>query len=307
MPDIINVNKKTEAAAKVIADMKKMAKGNAKEMKLVAQQEARFLQLQQQQAKMCFANAKSMNQLQSMDTASFKTYAANSFGTESKVTIEELQSKNVSMDDMKKALSTDGNTTVKTETTPVPANDAFSTSFPNSTILSWWQVALFAANPATSFLFAPWSPYKLFAISSGHSIGIGVNGSAGAGGGFTLGAGLVYLPTGEIAIYGGASVNLGFFASISGTLAFTHVFGGKSTFSGSAIGIFAGGGELVVGQGTILFATSLPVKVIGYVLEVGIGAGLSPFEVGANLGATGVLDKAKEDQIKEYIRRKISG
>lgn len=307
MPNIISANKKAEAAAKVIAEMKILAKGNAKEMKLVGQQEARFIQLQQQQAKMCFANAKSMTQIQSMDTASFKTYVADSFGAETKDTVDTLQSKNVSMEDMKLALSTDGGAAVQTVTTAVPDNDAFSTSFPNSSILAWWQVALFATHPMTTFLFAPWSPYKLFAQATGHSIGIGVNGSAGAGGGFTLGAGLVFLPTGEIAVYGGASVNLGFFASISGTVAFTHVFGGKNTFSGSAIGIFAGGGELVVGQGTVLFATSLPVKVIGYVLELGIGAGLSPFEFGANLGATGVLDKEAEDQIKEYVRRKISG
>ncbi len=307
MPDIISVNKKAEAAAKVIAEMKTLAKGNAKEMKLVGQQEARFLQLQQQQAKMCFANAKSIAQIQSMDTAGFKTYVADSFGTQTKETVEELQSKKVSMEDMKFALSTDGGAPVKTATTAVPNNDAFSTSFPNSSILAWWQVSLFAANPMTSFLFASWSPYKLFAQATGHSIGIGVNGSAGAGGGFTFGTGLVYLPTGEIAVYGGVSVNLGFFASIAGTVAFTHVFGGINTFSGSAIGIFAGGGELIVGQGTILFATSLPVKVIGYVLELGIGAGLSPFEFGANLGATGVLDRATEDRLKEYVRRKISG
>ena len=273
MPNIISINTKAEAAAKVIAEMKILAKGNAKEMKLVGQQEARFLQIQQQQAKMCFANAKSINQIQNMDTAGFKTYVTDSFGAQAKETVEELQSKDVSMEDIKFALSIDGGAAVQTVTTAVPTNDAFSISFPNLSILDWWQVKLFAVNPVTSLLFAAWSPYKMLAQATGHSIGIGVNGSAGAGGGFTLGAGLVYLPTGEIAMYGGASVNLGFFASISGTVAVTHVFGGIDTFSGSAIGVFVGGGELVVGQGTVLFATSLPVKIIGYVLELASGQG----------------------------------
>lgn len=295
-------------AAKLIAEMKVMVKDNPAALKELSKKEARYLQLQQKAAKQCLVNAKSYNKLQQMDGSAFKAYAKQTFGEETQSTIEQLQNQNVSLDDMKAVLSTSGAPqTPKTPVVDSSGGDAFDVSFPNISVLPLWQVTLLAANPATTALFGPVAPFKLLAKATGHSFGLGINGSAGAGGGFTLGGGLVYLPNGDIGIYGGVSVNIGFFASISGTIAVTHVFGGINSFSGSAIGIFAGGGELIVGQGTILFATSLPVKVLGYVIEVGIGAGLSPFEVGANLGATGVIRQDQIDYFTELIRKKIGG
>lgn len=153
------------------------------------------------------------------------------------------------------------------------------------------------------FLLGNASPLKILAVKNGVSIGIGNNASVGVGAGASLGSGIVYLPDGTIGVYGGTSVSIGFFVSVAFTATATIIFGGLDNFKGKAIGVFLGGGEAIVGQGTIYFPLKLPVEPIGFSIDIGLGAGVSPIEGGISVGSTGLF---MDPEIEKEVKKRVS-
>lgn len=117
------------------------------------------------------------------------------------------------------------------------------------------------------------------------TIGIGPSISGGLAGGASFGAGMLFTPDNKIGFYGSAGVVLGAIASISGNLQATVIKGPVKNFGGAAtlVGVSIDTG---VGAGIGAHAIMANGKFIGVTGEVGVTAGLSPFEAFAEFQYT---------------------
>ncbi len=103
----------------------------------------------------------------------------------------------------------------------------------------------------------------------------------------TFGWGIYFGPAGEVGGYGAASSKFGVeVVDLSATVALTVIFGGPEKLGGNALAVGgAGGPKPVVLGGSILLTTDAR-KILGFVMEVGLGVGLLPFEMYVELMKT---------------------
>jgi uncharacterized protein YycO len=116
------------------------------------------------------------------------------------------------------------------------------------------------------------------------TIGLGLAGTGGMVGGAAAGAGIVIGPGRRVGIYGTIGAVLGAIVSISGSIAFTIINGSIDDFSGLSV---TAGATVDAGVGPGIGAhmvMNTSGQVIGFTGEIGLSAGLSPFEafVGAH-------------------------
>src|SRR5262245_10809571 len=151
---------------------------------------------------------------------------------------------------------------------------------PGAYVIEGWKARLLLAaltaqtGPAGMALFQ-----SLPTLASKFNVTIGIGPALGAGllGGGSLGAGIVFTPSGGIGFYGSVEESAGLIASISLTIQVTIVKGGIGNFAGEgrAVG-FSAGEEIVGGAAALLTPTG---EFQGVSFQLGIGAGLSPIDV----------------------------
>lgn len=150
---------------------------------------------------------------------------------------------------------------------------------PPGHIFEGWQGELVTAVIATTALGPLLPALHAIATSQDVTIGIGPAVSGGLVGGAGLSVGIVVAPGDQLGFYGSVAGLLGAVVSISRAMQVTVVFGGPSVFSGSAVGVGitvdTGVGPQV---GAHLLMPSSGGDAIGVIGEVGLSAGLSPFE-----------------------------
>lgn len=180
----------------------------------------------------------------------------------------------------------------------IDLNDHFNVTLPNGYALSSWQSGLFLATlhatPMTMSFALLIDAAILMANNFKVTIGIGTQFTGGAGGGVSLGGGILVAPGGILGIYGSASANIGWFASLSGTLVVTTIFGGIDDFAGQSVGL---NGSISIPGGTVggalLFRSIKELQAgtiapFGFVAELGPSLGLPNIEVFISLNKTGV-------------------
>lgn len=171
-------------------------------------------------------------------------------------------------------------------------------TLPTGHVLEGWKAELLITAVLSAMSTAlPAAPLLLRSLQSvantaNVTIGLGVAGSvagaAGDGAGLGLGAGLMFAPGNRIGYYGSLEHTYeGLALGASAVLQFTVVKGGPSNFSGRAVTIGGAVGEgLVGGARGLLTAPPAPPTLIGFVLEAGVGAGLSPVEITSTIQET---------------------
>ncbi len=129
-------------------------------------------------------------------------------------------------------------------------------------------------------LGGPLTALTLAAAPLGISVAVGIAGSAGLTAGAGLSAGIIFDPNGDIGVYAGAEVDVGFIFSASITGQLTLLNGHIDDFAGSATvyGVMVGE-ELVGGISAIFNATN---HFAGVTFSGGVGVG-SPISVFAGL------------------------
>lgn len=169
-------------------------------------------------------------------------------------------------------------------------------TLPTGHMLEGWQAQFFLnviiGSMSTSFPSAPllFRGLQELATHAGVTMGIGPAiggaGAAGDGAGIGLSAGMLIAPGNRIGFYGGLEHSYeGFALGGSITLQFTIEKGGPSSFSGRAVTVGGAAGEGLVGGGRLLLSGDPP-SPIGFVVEAGLGAGLSPVEFTGSLQDT---------------------
>ncbi len=202
-------------------------------------------------------------------------------------TITNLRAQGISQEEIEKVLN---------ELGVPPAARAYSLSsggtpitIPTASLRPDWQTplilaAITAAAPPLGLL-----SLGIMELANRLNVTIGV-GPAVAGGvvaGAGLGAGIVFAPGRRIGFYGSASVNLGAIISAQVTAQVTVIHGGPSNFAGNAVAFAANISTAtgITGGVQTLFSTSG--AFLGVTGEVGLTAGLSPFEAFAGYQAVG--------------------
>ncbi len=148
---------------------------------------------------------------------------------------------------------------------------------PKYRALSSWQKVLARGLVAGALGVVTEVMIERTARSRGLSIGVGVGISAGLGGSFGGGVGIVYLPNGDMAIYGALSIGGGWNFEITASVDLTvikgnaNVFFGKSLVVGGSVSIDAG---VSVGGGARAVLTPDQSRQIGVIVQVGAGFGL---------------------------------
>jgi len=135
------------------------------------------------------------------------------------------------------------------------------------------QVAL-AANPVlTTTVVAARAAAELGDVS----VGVGPAVSGGFLVGAQLGVGIIFAPGNRLGYYGSEEGMLGAIASLSLTVQITVLRGGISSFDGISYAAGFSAGEGVVGGASVIFDSQR--RFLGVSFQVGVGVGLSPFEV----------------------------
>jgi N-acetyl-anhydromuramyl-L-alanine amidase AmpD/V8-like Glu-specific endopeptidase len=114
------------------------------------------------------------------------------------------------------------------------------------------------------------------ANSQGCSVGVGPQVGGGLGAGGALGYGIIFGKDGDLGVYGGAEIDIGFITSISATACVTIVQGGIDAFNGWNAGFAISGGEGIVGGAMILLNEKS--EFVGASANVGVGVGFSPID-----------------------------
>ncbi len=155
---------------------------------------------------------------------------------------------------------------------PTPAQAPTATGL--GSVESAALLAALALNPALNPLVA----ITRAAVELGNvSVGVGPAVSGGLGAGLQLSAGLIFAPGNRLGVYGSYEEIAGLIASISLTAQVTVLRGGIESFEGIAYTAGISGGEGIIGGGSVIFDSQQ--RFLGVSLNLGIGAGLSPFEI----------------------------
>ena len=156
---------------------------------------------------------------------------------------------------------------------------------PYTRITGWRRTALETAidvafNPMSAVLPASMSMtthLATIARSQNLSIGIGVGLNAGLGGSVGAGAGVVFLPNGDLAAYGSYGIGGGWNFSVNATFDFTVIKGDASVFFGQSLvigGTVSADLGVSVGGGAQYVMTPDRQHNIGYIVQGSVGLGL---------------------------------
>jgi uncharacterized protein YycO len=163
-------------------------------------------------------------------------------------------------------------------------------SLPTATIYDDWRsnlllAAITAAAPGLgSLMIAARTIANRFNVT----VGMGPSVQAGLGGGIGVGVGILFAPGNRVGVYGSVNGIVGLIVSISATFQLTVVHGGPEAFGGDsyAVGVSVDTAAGPQVGGHALF--TLNGKFQGITGEVGVSAGLSPFEAFAQYQHTDV-------------------
>lgn len=156
-----------------------------------------------------------------------------------------------------------------------------------------WDIFIGAASSANPLLFIAINGARGVAAALGVTIGIGPQLAAGALLGGSLGAGVCAFSNGRLGLYGSAAVVAGAVVSVSATWQITFIKNPRENFSGDAMLVGIGGGEVVVGNGGVLLkpggAGEGP-EFLGITCGFGVGEGI-PVELYLGAQRTWTLNK----------------
>jgi len=158
--------------------------------------------------------------------------------------------------------------------------------FPAARMLARWQTELISAALMPTPIGTLVPAIRALSRATGTTVGVGPSVTGGMVAGFTAGAGVLFAPDGRIGLYGSAGGVLGAIVSIGASMQVTVVKGGPDVFGGEG---WTAGVTVDTGVGPSIGAHALFNRTgfIGVTGEIGVSAGLSPFEAFASYQWTG--------------------